>query len=95
MTATEASARPAERGTDISELVGLHTRGAQLILGVYLVSNVLFNKLRNSLKDIISDIVTTTVVNTFKVINIHHYYRQFGNCCLTNLRDVLIQSATI
>lgn len=40
---TPASVRsPASHGSDISRLVGLHTRGAQLILGVFIVSNVLF-----------------------------------------------------
>ncbi|WP_156160788.1 hypothetical protein [Demequina maris] len=39
---TAASSLPAPRGTDISRLLGLHTRGAQLILAVYIVSNVAF-----------------------------------------------------
>ncbi|WP_156163882.1 hypothetical protein [Demequina maris] len=39
---TAAATAPQERGTDISELLGLHTRGAQLILAVYVVSNVMF-----------------------------------------------------
>ncbi|MDN4491052.1 hypothetical protein QQX13_09440 [Demequina sp. SYSU T00068] len=33
---------PRRRGTDISQLVGLHTSGALAILGVYLISNVAF-----------------------------------------------------
>lgn len=42
MTATPATRAPESRGSDISRLVGLHTRGAQLILGVFMISNVLF-----------------------------------------------------
>lgn len=38
-----AAAPPAdERGADISRLLGLHTRGARLILGVYIASNLMF-----------------------------------------------------
>ncbi|WP_156162238.1 hypothetical protein [Demequina iriomotensis] len=42
MSAASSGAVPAAGGTDISRLLGLHTRYAQLILGVYVVANVVF-----------------------------------------------------